>query len=106
MQLVVLNHMSLDGVIQAPGHPDEDRRGGFEHGGWAAAASDEVMGRWIGPIGSHDGQGAMLMGRRSYEGMLGGWNERGGSFKDALNQAEKYVASRDPETRLQWPNST
>jgi dihydrofolate reductase len=89
--------------MQGPGDPDEDRRGGFAHGGWAAAAADEVMGRWIGPIGSQ--QGAMLLGRRSYESMLGAWNERGGPFKDALNGATKYVVSRHPETQLPWPNS-
>ena len=47
----------------------------------------------------------MLMGRRSYEGMLGSWNAKGGPFKDALNAAPKYVASSNPSTRLDWPNS-
>jgi dihydrofolate reductase len=75
MKVVVLNHMSLDGVIQSPGRPDEDTRGGFAHGGWAAAASDEAMAKWIGPVGMGE-PGAMLMGRRSYEGMPGSWNAR------------------------------
>jgi dihydrofolate reductase len=47
----------------------------------------------------------MLMGRRSYEGMLGHWNQAGGPFKDALNAATKYVASRNASTQLDWPNS-
>jgi dihydrofolate reductase len=105
MDLVVLNHLSLDGVMQGPGDPDEDRRGGFAHGGWAAAGADQVMGEWIGPVGD-GGDGAMLLGRRSYESMLGAWNERGGPFKDAQNSASKYVASRSPDTPLAWPNST
>ncbi|HWF57317.1 MAG TPA: dihydrofolate reductase family protein, partial [Candidatus Dormibacteraeota bacterium] len=100
-----LNHMSLDGVIQSPGRPDEDTRRGFAHGGWSARYGDEVMMRWIGPIGSRE-PGAMLMGRISYEGMLGHWNRTGGPFKDALNAAQKYVASSDPSTVLEWPNST
>ncbi len=105
MNLVVLNHLSLDGVIQAPGRPDEDTRGGFSHGGWAAGGGDQVMAEWIGPIQA-GGPGAMLLGRRSYEGMLGHWNRAGGPFKEALNSATEYVASSSPSTRLEWPNST
>ena len=48
----------------------------------------------------------MLLGRRSYDDMLGTWNERGGPFKDSLNAATKYVASSSPDTELTWPNST
>jgi dihydrofolate reductase len=104
MKVVVLNHMSLDAVIQSPARPDEDARGGFTHGGWAVAGADEVVAKWVGPVGA-GGPGAMLMGRRSYEGMLGHWNQAGGPFKDALNAATKYVASTNPSTRLDWPNS-
>ena len=105
MKIVVLNHVSLDGVMQSPGTPDEDTRGGFIHGGWAAAGGDPVMAEWIGPIGTGTG-GGMLLGRRSYEGMLSAWNEQGGPFKDALNAAPKYVASSNSSTKLEWPNST
>jgi dihydrofolate reductase len=104
MRLVVINHVTLDGVMQSPGRPDEDTRGGFRHGGWAVSAGDEVMSQALGArMGRPDG--ALLLGRRSYEEMLASWNERGGSFKDALNSAPKYVVSRDPATNLQWPNS-
>jgi len=48
MRLVVINHLSLDGVMQAPGRSDEDTRGGFSHGGWAIPGGDEVMGRALG----------------------------------------------------------
>ncbi|HET9849425.1 MAG TPA: dihydrofolate reductase family protein [Candidatus Dormibacteraeota bacterium] len=104
MRLVVLNHVSLDGVMQAPGRPDEDTRGGFVHGGWAVPNSDEVMANLAGP-GRTPG-GALLLGRRSYEGMLSAWNQRGGPFKDALNDAPKFVASHSGSTKLAWPNST
>lgn len=105
MRVVVINHLTLDGVLQGPGRPDEDTRGGFVHGGWAIPGGDSVMGEVLGSrMGRPDG--GLLLGRRSYEDMLGAWNERGGPFKDALNSAPKYVVSRNPETRLQWPNST
>lgn len=105
MRVVVVNHLTLDGVMQGPGHADEDRRGGFRHGGWAAGADDPRIAAAYGERLGTPG-GALLMGRRSYEGMLGAWNERGGPYKDALNAATKYVASRDPDARLGWPNST
>jgi dihydrofolate reductase len=105
MTVVVFNHMSLDGVIQSPARPDEDTRRGFAHGGWAALGADEEVAAWVGPIGSGS-SGAMLMGRRSYGGMLSHWNQAGGPFKEALNAAPKYVASRNAATQLEWPNST
>jgi dihydrofolate reductase len=105
MNILVLNHVSLDGVMQAPGRPDEDTRGGFAHGGWAIAGGDPVMTEWIGPVGTGSG-GGMLLGRRSYEDMLSAWNRMGGPFKDALNAAPKYVASSSSSTNLEWPNST
>lgn len=105
MRVVVLNHLTLDGVMQGPGRADEDTRGGFTRGGWAIPSGDEVMGRKLGQwTGRTDG--GLLLGHRSYEGMLGAWNERGGPFKEALNAAPKYVVSRNPSTTLQWPNST
>ena len=105
MRVVVINHVTLDGVMQSPGRPDEDTRGGFRHGGWAHAYGDEVMGRALGArMGRPDG--GLLLGRWSYEEMLAAWNARGGQFQEALNKAPKYVVSRRPDTRLQWPNST
>jgi len=102
--VIVMNAVTLDGVMQAPGRPDEDTRDGFEHGGWATPYSDEAtvakMGERMG------GERAFLFGRRTYEQLLGSWNTRGGPFKDALNDTPKYVASRSPEARLDWPNST
>lgn len=102
--VVVINHLTLDGVMQAPGHADEDRRDGFAHGGWAQERSEQVMGNELGKW--MRGEHVFLFGRVSYEGMLSGWNERGGPFMEALNGTRKYVASRDPDAKLQWPNST
>jgi dihydrofolate reductase len=105
MRIVVINHVTLDGVMQGPGRPDEDTRDGFGHGGWAAGAEDPVVTGAIGERMSAPG-GGMLLGRRSYEDMLASWNEQGGPYKDALNAATKYVASTDPDATLEWPNST
>jgi dihydrofolate reductase len=105
MRIVVINHITLDGVMQGPGRVDEDTRDGFGFGGWAAAGQDpRIIERVGGYMGSPDG--GMLLGRRTYEDMLGTWNERGGPFKDGLNAAAKYVASSSPTTELRWANST
>ena len=63
-EVVVFNHVTLDGVMQAPGRPDEDRRGGFEHGGWAASRMDAVVGA-AAAEGMARG-GSLLLGRRTY----------------------------------------
>ena len=104
MKLVVVNHLSLDGVMQAPGRADEDTRGGFTHGGWAAAGSDAVVGQ---ALGEHMGRSAgLLFGRRTYEEVLGHWNrEYNDVFTPALNHATKYVVSRRLRDPLLWPNS-
>jgi dihydrofolate reductase len=103
-KVIVMNHLTLDGVMQGPGRADEDPRDGFAHGGWAVPRSDEAivtkMGEQMG------GDRAFLFGRRTYEDLLASWNAQGGPFKDALNNAPKYVASTNPAARLQWPNST
>jgi dihydrofolate reductase len=104
MGLVVINHVTLDGVMQAPGRPDEDTRGGFSHGGWAADRSDEVMARALGQRMAKP-DGGLLLGRLTYEDLLTSWNKRGGPYKDALMNSAKYVVSSSPAT-LGWPNST
>jgi dihydrofolate reductase len=103
-KVIVMNAVTLDGVMQAPGRPDEDTRDGFEHGGWAGPYSDEAM---VAKMGERmGGEHAFLFGRWTYEQLLTTWNARGGPFKDALNDTHKYVASSNPETKLEWPNST
>ncbi|MGH9135605.1 MAG: dihydrofolate reductase family protein [Acidimicrobiales bacterium] len=107
MRIVVINHVTLDGVMQAPGRADEDTRDGFEHGGWAAAAiksPDPDVGEAMGArMGQSDG---LLLGRLTYVELLASWNAQGGPFKDALNNAQKYVASATLTEPLPWPNST
>jgi len=104
MRVLVVNHITLDGVLQGPGRPDEDTRHDFEHGGWAKpGASDPAIGA---ALRERMGEGfSWLFGRRSYEGMLSHWNAVGGSFKDGLNEKMKYVATSNPELELPWPNS-
>ncbi len=103
-KVIVMNGVTLDGVMQSPGRPDEDTRDGFAHGGWAIPYGDEAM---VAKMGERMGEDrAFLFGRRTYEELLASWNDRGGPFKDALNDARKYVASGSPATRLEWPNST
>jgi dihydrofolate reductase len=103
-RVVVINHVTLDGVMQAPGRPDEDRRGGFEHGGWAALRNDDVMGAALSARMAESG--GLLLGRRTYDDLLSYWNTQDSPFKDALNNSPKHVASRTLREPLPWPNST
>jgi dihydrofolate reductase len=106
MRIVVSEFMSLDGVVQAPGGPEEDTSGGFAHGGWSVPYFDQdVMGTAIGE-GMNDVD-ALLFGRRTWQGMAAAWPERGGDpFADKMNSLKKYVASRTlKQEDLTW-NST
>ena len=103
-KIVVFNNVTLEGVMQAPGRPDEDTRDGFDHGGWATPYADEVSGRLAGEGMANTG--AMLLGRRTYEDLLPHWNGAGGPFKDMLNNTPKYIASTTLREPLPWPNST
>ena len=107
-KVIVMNGMTLDGVMQAPGRPDEDPRGGFEHGGWGRPYGDEAMvAKWGQRLTElTGGKHAWLFGRWTYQQLLTYWNAQGGPFKDRLNEIHKYVASNTPETRLEWPNSS
>jgi dihydrofolate reductase len=104
-RLVVVESLTLDGVMQAPGGPDEDTRGGFEHGGWAVPYNDEVMGREMGKgMGSSD----LLFGRWTYESFYAFWpnQTKPNPFTEVLNQTQKYVASTTLTDALPWVNST
>ncbi|USX54298.1 dihydrofolate reductase family protein [Lentzea sp. HUAS12] len=85
--------VTLDGVVQGFGRPDEDTRGGFPHGGWGAAYGDEVLGAETGN-GMAQG-GAMLFGRRTWQDFLGVWAcaDDGNPFTAHMNAARKYVVS-------------
>src|SRR5438132_5089335 len=105
-KVVVINHLTLDGVMQSPGRAEEDTRDGFTHGGWSSRnADDQVVSATYARV--EEGGGLqLLLGRRSYEGMLGYWNTQDSPFKEGLNAAPKYVASRTLAEPLPWPNST
>jgi dihydrofolate reductase len=105
-RLSVFVHLTLDGVMQAPGHPDEDRRGGFEHGGWEQPYADPVMAGVAGE-GIEKG-GALLLGRRTYEKFAEIWPNmpEDNQFTAVMNNFQKYVASRTLEEPLSWKNST
>ena len=94
MRVVVYEFMSLDGVVQAPGGPEEDTEGGFAHGGWSAPYFDlDVMGPVINE--SMSTAEALLFGRRTWQGMAAAWPERAGDpYADQMNAIGKYVASR------------
>ena len=103
-RVVVTNHLTLDGVMQAPGRPDEDRRNGFEHGGWAVPNNDEVMGRFLGERMGR--RGALLLGRRTYEDFYGFWpKQTDNPYTERLNATRKYVASNTLSEPLPWSNS-
>src|SRR5215472_2764366 len=101
-KVVVFTNLTLDGVMQEPGRPDEDRRGGFEQGGWAVpyaamAQAGEIM----------TNTGALLLGRRTYEDFYAVWPKRKDDPISALlENIQKYVASTTLSEPLVWSNST
>jgi dihydrofolate reductase len=104
-KVVVFNHLTLDGVMQAPGRPDEDNRGGFKHGGWATARMDAVLGS-VAAEGMSKG-GSMLLGRRTYQDFAAFWpKQKDNPFTGVLNKVQKYVASTTLKEPLWWSNST
>jgi dihydrofolate reductase len=107
MRVVVSDFISLDGVVQAPGGPDEDTDGGFSHGGWSMPYFDpDTMGPAVGELLA--ATEALLFGRRTWQAMAAAWPGRAGDpFADRMNQVPKYVASRTlSQTDLSWPGST
>lgn len=104
-KIIVTNNVTLDGVMQAPARPDEDRRDGFAHGGWALPYNDAVM---AGEMAKGMAQGgALLFGRRTYEDFYSVWpNRKDNPYTEVLNSAQKYVASTTLEEPLPWSKST
>jgi dihydrofolate reductase len=104
-KLVVGTFVTADGVMQAPGGPDEDREGGFEHGGWLVPHFDDTLGRFMDElVGRAD---ALLLGRKTYEIFAGYWPNAGPDdpMANKLNSVPKYVASRTLDS-VGWNNST
>ncbi len=105
-KLVVGTFVTLDGVMQAPGGPDEDRDGGFEHGGWLVPFFDEALGEHMDELMVKKGD-ALLLGRKTYEIFVQHWPHVGDEDPMAakLNAMPKYVASRTLE-RADWNNTS
>jgi len=107
MRVVASEFMSLDGVVQAPGGPDEDTSGGFTHGGWSHPYFDpDVMGAVIGEFAERCE--ALLQGRRTYQVSAAAWPERGGDpFADWINETQKYVVSNTlTDADIVWQPTT
>jgi len=99
--LAVNTFMSLDGVMQAPGGPEEDPTGGFRHGGWAVNYFDDEMMRQMAEADPYE----LLLGRGTYEIFAAHWPYDEGPIADHLNSTRKHVASTTLE-RVEWSNST
>ena len=97
--------VTLDGVVQGLGRPDEDTRGGFTGGGWGPRYDDEVMGREMATAMARPGD--MLLGRRTWQDFITAWGRRtdGNPVTTSMNAATKYVVSRTLEDADAWQNS-
>ncbi len=107
MRVVVSEFMSLDGVVQAPGGPQEDTSGGFRHGGWSHRFFDpDLMGPIIGEFAQRSE--ALLQGRHTYQVSAEAWPTRvGDHFADWINSTQKYVVSDTlAESDLTWNPTT
>jgi dihydrofolate reductase len=110
MKLTTTTHVSVDGVMQGLGAPDEDRRGGFERGGWAIPLFDNEAATFLDQVFQR--ADAFLFGRRTYEIFAGSWgtgswgaNQGNNPISVALNTRPKYVASTTL-TDPQWADTT
>ncbi|UNX53253.1 dihydrofolate reductase family protein [Georgenia sp. TF02-10] len=103
-RLAVVNFISIDGVIQSPLSPDEDRDGGFAHGGWVVPYSDDVVDAFMAD--ATVGAAGLLLGRRSYEILTEAWSDADDSEPAiaAMNRMPKYVVSSSADD-LPWQNS-
>ncbi len=102
-KLIAITQVTVDGVMQAPGGPEEDPTNGFTRGGWAMSFGDEVLGRVIAETIAGDFD--MLLGRRTYEIFAAYWPHHGdNAIGAAFNKATKYVVTRTLD-RLDWENS-
>lgn len=101
-ELVVITQMTLDGIMQAPGGPEEDESGGFAQGGWSVNYWDEQLGQFMGEV--MGGPFAFVLGRKTYDIFAAHWPHATEEGAREINEATKYVASRG-RPRLEWNNS-
>lgn len=103
-KLRVNTFLTLDGVMQAPGGPEEDTSGGFKHGGWSVNYWDDRMGQMMGEFMGKPYD--LLLGRKTYEIFAAHWpNVKDDPAANSLNNAKKYVASRTLNS-VEWQNSS
>ena len=102
-KVIVLEFVTLDGVIQAPGGPQEDTDGGFSYGGWTVPYFDEFTGNVMGEQMSLD-RSELLLGRKTYEIFAGYWPHHADNWP-GINEVKKYVASHDASLKLDWEHS-
>ena len=105
-RIVVSEFLTLDGVMQAPGDPNEDRSGGFDHGGWQLAYFDDIFGSTL--MEAFAATGGMLLGRRTYETFAAHWPKQPADdpLAGTMNGLQKYVVSTTLAEPLAWQNST
>jgi dihydrofolate reductase len=102
-QIIAITQVTLDGVMQAPGGPEEDPRGGFTQGGWAMPFVDEAAGQVVSETIA--GEFDMLLGRTTYDIFAAYWPNQGDNpITTAFNRATKHVVTRTPAT-LGWKTS-
>ena len=102
-KIIAITQVTLDGVMQSSGGPEEDPRNGFTHGGWAMPFLDDALDQAIGETIA--GEFDMLLGRRTYETFAGYWpNQRDNPIAKAFNKATKYVVTRSLD-HLDWKSS-
>lgn len=106
-KIVAVENVSLDGVMQSPGRADEDTRGGFPHGGWAAALLGADPEAAQAAMSGRGGTAALLFGHRTYRDLVGHWlgTTEPNPFSEVLRRTPKHVASRSARTELPHPNS-
>jgi dihydrofolate reductase len=104
-KLIVSEFLTLDGVMQAPGNPDEDRSGGFDRGGWQLDYFDDALGAYV--MGALESTDAYLLGRRTYEIFAAHWPKQGPEdpLAGMFNNTTKYVVSTTLNAPLEWQNS-
>jgi dihydrofolate reductase len=101
-KIIAITQVTVDGVMQAPGGPDEDRASGFTHGGWFMPYGDDALSQVIDEIIA--GEFDMLLGRRTYDIFAGYWPHQDNSIAKAFNRATKYVVTHKPD-QLDWKTS-
>jgi dihydrofolate reductase len=103
-KIVVLSFITLDGVMQAPGGPEEDTSGGFKYGGWSFVYGDDTIGElMVKQIGGQPFD--LLVGRKTYDIFAGYWPKQKGEIGDPFNKVRKYVVSHE-QIKLDWEPNT